>query len=97
MRSGNDTTWLSANVNAAAAALIDIYSIPGAPQVGNIRTVKEEDLGGWAQLDFSANLGSIGVRGNLGVRQVETTTTSTGVLSGALRWLNVLTTTHCRL
>lgn len=77
--SGYDTSWLSANVNAAAA-LIDIYSIPGAPQVGNIRTVKEEDLGGWAQLDFSGNLGSIGVRGDIGVRYVETTTTSTGVV-----------------
>ncbi|MDH4054136.1 MAG: TonB-dependent receptor [Gammaproteobacteria bacterium] len=79
---GIDTSWVSPNI-AAAAALIDVYSIPGAPQVGNIRNVEEEDIGFWAQLDFIGELGNVGVRGNLGVRQVETTTTSTGVLSGA--------------
>ncbi len=77
--SGYDGQWISANVQAAAD-LIGIYSIPGAPQVGNIRSVKEEDVGGWVQLDFSTELGSIGVRGDIGVRYVETTTTSQGLV-----------------
>jgi TonB-dependent receptor len=81
--SGTDRAWVSANV-AAAAALIGIYDIPGAPQVGEDRTVKEEDFGYWVQLDFQGDLGSIPVRGNIGVREVETNLTSTGILSGAV-------------
>lgn len=77
--SGYDTQWLSANVNAAAN-LIGVYSIPGAPQVGNIRSVEEEDVGAWVQLNFSGELGSIGVRGDIGVRYVETSTTATGLV-----------------
>jgi iron complex outermembrane recepter protein len=79
---GTDSAWVSANV-AAAAALIGIYDIPGTPLVGNDRNVEEEDIGYWAQLDFNADLGSIPVRGNIGIRQVETTVTSMGILSGA--------------
>jgi TonB-dependent receptor len=81
MPGGNDTSWISPNVSAAAA-LIGIYSIPGAPQAGNIRSVEEEDIGAWVQLDFNAELGTIPVRGNVGVRYVETTTTSTGLVDG---------------
>jgi TonB-dependent receptor len=82
MPSGNDTSWISPNVNAAAA-LIDIYGIPGGSRDQNIRAVTEEAVGGWAQLDFMGELGSIGIRGDLGVRYVETTTTSTGLVDGA--------------
>lgn len=79
MPGGNDTAWISPNVQAAAA-LIDLYSIPGTPNVGNIRTVEEEDVGAWIQLDFDLTLGTIPVRGDIGVRYVETTTSSTGVV-----------------
>lgn len=82
MPSGNDRMWLSPNVSAAAA-LIDIYNIPGGSRDQNIRSVDEESLGGWVQLDFSGNLGNIGVRGDVGVRYVETTTNSTGLVSGS--------------
>ena len=78
---GVDTSWLSANVSAAAA-LINAYGIPGSVQAGNTRSVKEEDLGGFAQLDFETQFGTIPVRGNAGVRYVETTVTSTGDVSG---------------
>ena len=78
---GIDTSWVSPNV-AAAAALVDLYSIPGGPQAGNIRNVEEEDLGIWTQLDFDLSMGTLPVRGNVGVRYVETTTTSTGQVSG---------------
>ena len=79
--SGIDTRWLTADVQAAAA-LIDAYGIPGVLQAGNNRSVEEEDLGGFLQLDFNTQLGTIPVRGNVGVRYVETTTTSTGQVSG---------------
>jgi len=88
--SGYDHSWISANVNAAAN-LIDVYGIAGAPQVGNIRGVKEEDVGGWVQLNFSGDLGSVGVRGDIGVRYVETSTDSRGLVqddNGDLTVLN---------
>ena len=78
---GGTSSWVSPNV-AAASALIGISSIPGAPRSGNIRNVSEEDAGIWAQLDFNADLGTVPVRGNVGVRYVETTTTSTGLVDG---------------
>ena len=77
--SGYDTSWLSPNVKAAAN-LIDVYGIPGAPRTGNIRGVTEESTGVWAQLNFSGQLGSVGVRGDIGVRYVETETNSTGLV-----------------
>jgi iron complex outermembrane recepter protein len=77
--SGYDGQWISANVQAAAD-LIGIYSIPGAPQVGNVRAVTEEDIGGWVQLNFTGDLGNIGVRGDIGVRYVETSTKSQGLV-----------------
>jgi TonB-dependent receptor len=78
---GVDTSWISPNVRAAAA-LIGIYDVPGGPQAGNIRNVEEEDVGVWTQLDFDLTMGNMPVRGNVGVRYVETTTTSTGQVDG---------------
>lgn len=79
--SGIDTIWLTADARAAAD-LIGAYGIPGVLQAGNNRKVEEEDLGGFLQLDFRSQLGTIPVRGNVGVRYVETKTTSTGQVSG---------------
>ncbi|MED5549137.1 MAG: TonB-dependent receptor [Pseudomonadota bacterium] len=81
MPGGNDTAWIIPNIQAAAAAA-GIYSIPGSVQAGNQRSVSEEDLGGFIQADFQTMLGSIPVRGDIGVRYVETTTTATGLVSG---------------
>lgn len=81
MPGGNDTKWLSANVTAAAK-LIGAYNIAPGIQAGNTRSVQEEDLGAFVQADFEYQLGNIPVRGNAGVRYVETTTTSTGDVSG---------------
>lgn len=78
---GNDTRWLSPNI-LAAANLIGVYNIDGVIQAGNTRSVEEEDLGGFVQADFETQLGAIPVRGNVGVRYVETTTTATGQVSG---------------
>lgn len=79
--SGIDTNWIAPNVSAAAN-LIGVYGIPGAVQAGNTRGVKEEDLGAFIQADFETQLGAMPVRGNVGVRYVETTTTARGNVSG---------------
>ncbi len=79
--SGIDTRWIIPNIQAAAD-LLGIYDIAGVPQAGNTRNVQEEDLGGFVQLDFETQLGAIPVRGDVGVRYVETTTQSTGSVSG---------------
>ncbi|WP_417485673.1 TonB-dependent receptor [Maricaulis sp.] len=81
MPAGNDTAWLVPNIQAAAAAA-GIYNIPGTVRAGNQRAVSEEDLGAFVQADFEAQLGSIPVRGDVGIRYVETTTSATGLVSG---------------
>lgn len=81
MPGSNDTSWIVPNVSAAAD-LIGVYGIPGAVQSGNTRSVKEEDLGGFIQADFETEIAGLPVRGDVGVRYVETTVTSTGSVSG---------------
>ena len=81
MPSGNDTAWLVPDIQAAAAA-VGIYDILGTVRAGNQRAVSEEDLGGFIQANFETMLGDIPVRGDLGVRYVETTTTATGLVDG---------------
>ncbi len=45
---------------------------------GNNRRVAEEDIGGYFQLDAEGQIGSIPVRGNIGVRYVQTKQAATG-------------------
>ncbi|MFK7887154.1 MAG: TonB-dependent receptor [Gammaproteobacteria bacterium] len=78
---GSTSSWISPNI-AAASNLINLNSIPGAIRSGNVRSVEEADTGAWLQLDFEYQVGSMPLRGNLGVRYVETETTSTGLVDG---------------
>jgi iron complex outermembrane recepter protein len=52
---------------------------PLVTRVQDVRGVVEEDLGYHVQLDFSTSLFDLPLRGNLGVRYVETALDSTGV------------------
>ena len=52
--------------------------------IANNRSIQEESLGFFLQGDFNFDIGSIPVRGNVGVRRVETELTSTG-------WINITT------
>jgi TonB-dependent receptor len=79
--SGVDTSWTTADFDAAAA-LIDLFNITPVETQGSTRGVTEKDLGGYAQADFNFMLGSMPVRGDVGVRYVQTKTASTGFLSG---------------
>jgi TonB-dependent receptor len=79
LSSGVTTSWVSPNVDAAVA-MINGYSIPG--KVNGFQQVTEKDQGAWAQVDFTTQMGSVPVRGDFGVRYVETETTATGLVSG---------------
>jgi TonB-dependent receptor len=82
MPSGSLTSWLTPDIDAAAA-LVDLYNQPLTLQAGAANTVEEDDTGGYVQVDFDTTLGGMGVRGDVGVRYVETQTASTGIISGA--------------
>jgi len=79
---GNTNTWLIPDV-AAAAALWDLYNeavfpMGIQPALGNNASIEEEDTGGYVQADFETELLGMPLRGNVGVRYVETQQTSTG-------------------
>ncbi len=80
-----DGTWLIPDIDAFNS-LFNLYSNSGmfavSDQVtavlGNNRTIKERDQGFWLQGDFTTQIGSMPLSGNIGVRQVDTSQTSTG-------------------
>lgn len=84
---GTPTSWLIPNLNAFVDTF-DIYSNTGtfalgdinnAAARGNNRNVEEEDQGVYLQADFSMDWG-IPIRGDIGVRYVETKQTSQGYI-----------------
>lgn len=85
---GNPDNWVVPDLNAIANQF-DIYSNSGifavAPRANNVRSVEEEDRGGYLMGEFSTDLGSIPFSGNFGVRYVRTKQSATG--------LSTLTTT----
>ena len=85
---GSPNNWVVPNLDAIADQF-DIYSNSGifavAPRANNVRSVDEEDRGGYLMGEFSTELGSIPFSGNVGVRYVRTKQTATG--------LSTLTTT----
>jgi iron complex outermembrane receptor protein len=81
---GSVTTWLTPDLIAAVDALqlnnTSIYRMGIEPVLGNNNEVEEDDLGAYVQGDFSYELGAHTLRGNLGVRYVQTDMTSTGLV-----------------
>lgn len=80
----NDTSWVSANWDAAIAlsGILDLSGDIGSRPQDN-RSVEEEDLGGYLQLDFETDLSGMLLRGDVGARYVETTTTASGYVPGS--------------
>ncbi len=80
---GTDTTWLAPDIGAFDD-LFDIYCNCGAfalstrQALGNNRSVEEEDTGGFLQLDWNTDFIGRTLRGNVGVRYVDTDQTSNG-------------------
>ena len=95
---GNVSSWITPDIDAFAK-LFDIYNNSGqfalsgasnANARGNIRSVRETDTAGYAQIDFKADVG-IPVRGDIGVRYVHTRQTSQGyqLVAGAAQQIAV--------
>jgi iron complex outermembrane recepter protein len=77
--SGSVTSWLIPDVRTATSLFnLNSLALGPEPSLGNNRSVNEENDGFYLQLDFSAMLGNMPLRGNVGARYVETTQTSTG-------------------
>ena len=79
---GSTTTWLVPDISTAYGVLDlnnpAIYALGTQPALGNNAEVEEDDMGAFLQGDFSFDLGGRTLRGNLGVRYVETSLTTTG-------------------
>ncbi|WP_239590857.1 TonB-dependent receptor [Vitreimonas flagellata] len=86
---GTPTTWVVPDLNALNNIIdFDCNCINSygdfrlAPHPAETRSAYERSNGAYVQLDWNTELAGIGVRGNVGVRYVETNLTSTGILSG---------------
>lgn len=79
-------TWAVPDIDAIAAAN-NIYSNSGvfelADRVVDIYSAEEESLGVYAQLVFDTQIGETPVRGDIGVRRVETDQSSTAFSNSA--------------
>jgi TonB-dependent receptor len=79
---GSTTRWLIPDVDAATYifGLDDptLWRVGIEPVLGNNYNVQEEDTGGYVQADFKTDLFGRALRGNIGVRYVETKQTSSG-------------------
>jgi TonB-dependent receptor len=54
------------------------FRLGSEPSLGNNQAVSEKDTGGFVQADFKIDIGSIPVRGNIGVRQTKTEQSAAG-------------------
>lgn len=87
---GTPTSWVIPDLNALNAIIdfdcncVNTYGDWRTTRFdGETRSAVEKSTGAYAQVDWRADLGFIPVRGNFGVRYVETELTSTGILSGS--------------
>lgn len=94
--SGTTTVWVVPDLHAAAQLwnLYDesVFPLGIEPALGGNFGVTEKDTGGFLQADFVTQLAGRTLRGNVGVRYVETEQRSTGWTRGAGG--TVLTTTE---
>ena len=79
---GNTNQWVVPDVGAATSLLnltdYAAYGVSVDNDPGNNFAVEEDDTGVYVQFEFEADLGNVPVRGNVGVRYVETDQTTTG-------------------
>lgn len=77
---GGDFAYFTPNIWAINEAIGLYENFPLENRPNSARNVQEKDTGVFVQLDFDQTLGSIPVRGNVGVRYAETRTASRGYL-----------------
>jgi TonB-dependent receptor len=79
---GSVTSWLVPDLGAAVDALDlnnpTLYPMGILATLGNNNEIEEDDTGAYVQGNFKFELGARTLRGNLGVRYVQTDLTSTG-------------------
>jgi TonB-dependent receptor len=79
---GSVTSWLVPDYEGAVAALdlnnTVVYRMGIEPALGANNEIEEDDMGLYVQGDFQFEFGERTLRGNLGVRYVETDLTSSG-------------------
>ena len=80
--SGTTLRWLVPNVRQAGSLLSlydrTLFPMGPEPALGNNQEVAEDDAGGFLQLDFNTELDGLRLRGNIGVRYVQTDVEATG-------------------
>jgi TonB-dependent receptor len=83
---GNPGTWVVPNFNAIVD-LFDVLGGEGTFALSNYapsdRSVEEKDRGAWLMGQFAADLGSVPLSGNFGVRYVRTEQTSSGIATAS--------------
>jgi iron complex outermembrane recepter protein len=87
---GTPTTWVIPDLNALNAIIdfdcncVNEYGNWTLSQfAGETRSATEKSTGAYVQVDWRADFGYVPVRGNVGVRYVETELEATGILSGS--------------
>ena len=84
--SGSPGKWVVPNFNGIANEF-DILSGEGiyalADYAASIRSVQEQDRGGWLMGKFGFDIGSIPFTGNIGARYVKTKQTSSGIATAS--------------
>ncbi|SBV37433.1 TonB-dependent receptor [uncultured Stenotrophomonas sp.] len=84
--SGSPGKWVVPDFDAIAS-LFDIFSNEGtfalADYAASMRSVEEQDRSGWLMGQFSTEIGSIPLYGNVGVRYVKTKQTSSGIATAS--------------
>jgi TonB-dependent receptor len=72
------------------------FALGPGPALGNNATVRERDEGAFVQASFHHDFGSMVLRGNVGVRYVETRTASTGyaIVNNAINQITVNSSYH---
>ena len=80
--SGTAKTWLIPDLDAAVDVLqlddASLYPMGIQPALGANNEIEEDDMGAYVQGDFKFDFGSHTLRGNVGVRYVQTDLTSSG-------------------
>ena len=90
---GDGQPWLIPNRGAIMDSY-NLFDLALVPNYGSSYEVGEETTGFFAQLDFEFELGSMPVRGDLGVRRFETDQTSSGWLNGSTAAREYITVDH---
>lgn len=88
--SGSTTSWLVPDLDKAATAisLYDpaVFPLNFGPGYGNTGGVRENDFAGWVEAAWDTEVAGMGLRGDLGVRYVQTVMKSNGfaLINGAI-------------